>query len=99
MTPPIVQRLRDAAAAAAAAMQQERVSMHAMAHARGPEAQGTLLLLTAMPCLLPVRGVGPLLGLGTAAPAVAMCRGYCAPCFPQQVVELELPRDRAQRVD
>lgn len=94
MTPPIVTRLR----AAAAAMQQERVSMQAMAQAHGPEAQGTLLLLMAMPCLLPVPGVGTVLGLGMAALAVAMWRGHCAPCLPQRVAEFELPRHWAQRV-
>ena len=72
--------------------------MHAMAHAHGPEAQGTLLLLMAMPCLLPVPGVGTVLGLGIAALAVAMWRGHCAPCLPQRVAELELPRHWAQRV-
>lgn len=94
MTPPIVQRLRDAAAA----IQEERVSMRAMAQAYGPEAHGTLLLLLAMPCLLPVPGVGTVLGLGMAALAVAMWLGHCAPCLPQRVAELELPRHWAQRV-
>lgn len=94
MTPPIVQRLRDAAAA----IQEDRVSMRAMAQAHGPEAHGTLLLLLAMPCLLPVPGVGTVLGLGMAALAVAMWRGHCAPCLPQRVAELELPRHWAQRV-
>ena len=94
MTPPIVQRLRDAAAA----IQDERVSMRAMAQAHGPEAHGTLLLLLAMPCLLPVPGVGMVLGVGMAALAVAMWRGHCAPCLPKQVAELELPRHWAQRV-
>jgi hypothetical protein len=94
MTPPIVQRLRDAAAA----IPDERVSMRAMAQAHGPEAHGTLLLLLAMPCLLPVPGVGTVLGLGMAALAVAMWRGHCAPCLPQRVAELELPRHWAQRV-
>ncbi|EXU80268.1 hypothetical protein AX13_18425 [Comamonas aquatica DA1877] len=94
MTPPIVQRLRDAAAA----IQEERVSMRAMAQAQGPEAHGTLLLLLAMPCLLPVPGVGAVLGLGMAALAVAMWRGHCAPFLPQRVAELELPRHWAQRV-
>lgn len=94
MTPPIVQRLRDAAAA----LQEERVSMRAIAQAHGPEAHGTLLLLLAMPCLLPVPGVGTVLGLGMAALAVAMWRGHCAPCLPQRVAELELPRHWAQRV-
>ncbi len=94
MTPPIVQRLRDAAAA----IQEERVSMRAMAQAHGPEAHGTLLLLLAMPCLLPVPGVGTVLGLGMAALAVTMWRGHCVPCLPQRVAELELPRHWAQRV-
>ena len=94
MTPPIVQRLRDAAAA----IQDERVSMRTMAQAHGPEAHGTLLVLLAMPCLLPVPGVGTVLGLGMAALAVGMWRGHCAPCLPQRVAELELPRRWAQRV-
>ena len=94
MTPPIVQRLRDAAAA----IQNERVSMRAMAQAHGPEAHGTLLLLLAMPCLLPVPGVGTVLGLGMAALAVAMWRGHGTPCLPQRVAELEIPRQWAQRV-
>jgi hypothetical protein len=94
MTPPIVQRLREAAAA----LQQERVSMQAMAQAHGPEAHGTLLLLMAMPCLLPVLGVGTVLGLGMAALAVAMWRGHCAPRSPQRVANLQLSRHWAQRV-
>ena len=94
MTPPIVQRLRDAAAA----LQEERVSMRAMAQAHGPEADGSLLLLLAMPCLLPVPGVGTVLGLGMVALAVAMWRGHCGPCLPQRVADLELPRRWACRV-
>jgi len=94
MTPPIVQRLRDAAAA----IRDERVSMREMAHAHGPDAHGTLLLLLAMPCLLPVPGVGTVLGLGMTALAVAMWRGHGTPCLPQRVAELELPRHWAQRV-
>ena len=94
MTPPIVQRLRDAAAA----IGNERVSMRAMAQAHGPEAHGTLLLLLAMPCLLPVPGVGTVLGLGMAGLAVAMWQGRCLACLPQQVAELELPPPWARRV-
>lgn len=57
-----------------------------------------MLLLLAMPCLLPVPGVGTMLGLGMAALAVAMWRGHCTPCLPQRVAELELPHHWAQRV-
>ena len=94
MTLPIAQRLRDAAAA----FREEGVSMRAMAQAHGPEAHGTLLLLLAMPCLLPVPGVGTVLGVGMAALAVAMWRDQGEPCLPQGVANLELPRHWARRV-
>lgn len=92
--PPIVQRLR----AAAAGIRHERVSMRTMAQIHGPDAHGTLLLLLAMPCVLPVPGVGTVLGLGMAALALAMWRGHGAPCLPQRVAELELPCLWARRV-
>ncbi len=94
MTAPIAQRLRDAAAA----LREERVSMQALAQLHGPEAHGTLLLLLAMPCLLPVPGVGTLLGLGMVALAVAMARGHGEPTLPPRVAQLQLPRHWAQRV-
>ncbi|MEY2689318.1 MAG: hypothetical protein RL375_3517 [Pseudomonadota bacterium] len=94
MTPPIVWRLRRAAAR----LQGERVSMQALAQAHGPEAHGTLLVLMAMPCLLPVPGVGSVLGLGLVALAVALWRGHAATCLPRQVADLELPRQWAHRV-
>jgi hypothetical protein len=94
MTAPIAQRLRDAAAALTA----ERVSMQTMAQAHGPAAHGTMLLLMAVPCLLPVPGVGMVLGLGMAALATAMWRGHSTECLPRQVAELGLSRHWAQRV-
>jgi hypothetical protein len=57
-----VQRLREAAAT----LPDERVSMQTMAQAHVPEAQGTLLLLMAVPGLLPLPGVGTLLALAMA---------------------------------
>lgn len=94
MTAPIVQRLREAAAA----LPDERVSIQVMARAHGPEAHGTLLLLMAAPCLLPVPGVGTVLGLGMAALAVAMWRDHSEICLPRRVAELELSRHWARRV-
>jgi hypothetical protein len=94
MTESIVQRLREAAGT----LPGERVSMRTLAQAHGPAAHGTWLLLMAAPCLLPVPGVGAVLGLGMAALAVAMWRGQSAACLPRQVAELELPRQWAQRV-
>ena len=94
MTESIVQRLRETAATLPA----ERVSMQTLAQAQGPAAHGTWLLLMAVPCLLPVPGVGTVLGLGMAALAVAMWRGQSAACLPRRVAELELSSDWAQRV-
>jgi len=94
MTEPIAQRLRETAAALPA----ERVSMQTLAQADGHAAHGTLLLLMAVPCLLPVPGVGTVLGLGMAALAAAMWRGHTSPCLPRRVAELALSRHWAQRV-
>lgn len=91
---PIARRLRKAAAA----LRDERVSMRALAQAHGPDAHGTLLLLLAMPCLLPIPGVGTVLSLGIAALAIAMWRGQDAPCLPKRVADLELPGHWARRV-
>lgn len=94
MTESIVQRLRETAATLPA----ERVSMQTLAHAHGPAAHGTWLLLMAVPCLLPVPGVGTVLGLGMVALAVAIWRGQSAACLPRRVAELELSSHWAQRV-
>ena len=72
--------------------------MREIAEAHGSEAQGTLLLLLTMPCLLPVPGVGTVLGVGMAALAVAMWRGHGVHGLPRRVAELELPRQWARRV-
>jgi hypothetical protein len=89
-----VQRLRETAANLPA----ERVSMQTLAQVHGPAAHGTWLLLMAVPCLLPVPGVGTVLGLGMAALAAAMWRGQSSACLPRRVAELELSRTWAQRV-
>ncbi len=94
MTGPLVQRLRETAAG----LSDERVSMQTLAQAHGPAAHGTLLLLMAGPCLLPVPGVGTVLGLGMAVLAAAMWRGHPSACLPRRVAELELSRRWAQRV-
>jgi len=72
--------------------------MQTLAHAHGTAAHGTLLLLMAGPCLLPVPGVGTVLGFGMAALAAAMWKGHTSVCLPRRVAELELSRHWAQRV-
>jgi hypothetical protein len=94
MTAPIVQRLRETAATLPA----EGATMQALALAHGPAAHGAWLLLMAAPCLLPVPGVGTVLGLGMAALAAAMWRGHSPASLPHRVAELRLSRHWAQRV-
>lgn len=94
MTAPIVQQLRETAAA----LSEDRVSMQTLAQAHGPAAHGSLLLLMAVPCLLPVPGVGTVLGLGLVALAVTMWQGHACACLPRRVAELELSRHGAQQV-
>ncbi len=94
MTAPIVQRLREAAAA----LPVGPVSVESLAQAHGPAAQGSLLLLLAAPCLLPVPGVGTVLGLGMTALAIAMWRGDTTQCLPSRVAAVEMSRLWAQRV-
>ena len=88
------QRLRDAAAA----LPKGPVSLQSLAHAHGPAAQGSLMLLLAAPCLLPVPGLGTLLGVGMLALAMAMWRGDVSHCLPRRVAELEMSQHWAQRV-
>lgn len=72
--------------------------MQTLAHAHGTAAHGTLLLLMARPCLLPVPGVGTVLGFGMAALSAAMWQGHASACLPRRVAQLEISRHWAQRV-
>lgn len=94
MTAAVAQRLRDAAAA----LPVGPVSIQALVLAHGPAAHGGLLLLLAAPCLLPVPGVGTVLGLGMTALAAAMWRGDVVHALPARVAGVEMPHPWAQRV-
>ena len=83
---------------AAAALRADRVPVRALLDAHGPISHGALLILLAVPCLLPVPGVGFVLGLGIAALAVQMFHGSSELRLPARVAALELPRHVAQRV-
>lgn len=92
MTAPLHERLRHAADR----LQGERVAIATLADAHGPAAQGTLLVLLAVPCMLPVPGSGTVLGLGLLALAVAMWRGH-ETALPRRVADFEMPRPTARR--
>lgn len=90
----IAHRLREAAARLSA----ERVSVAGLLQAHGPAAHGSLLLLLAVPCLLPVPGTGTVLGLGVLALAVSMWRGQSELALPARVARLEMSQCWARRV-
>jgi hypothetical protein len=94
MTMRIAEQLRQAAAD----LQADRISVGTLLRAHGQSANGSLLLLLAVPCLLPIPGTGTVLGLGVLAMAVAMWRGQPDAALPRRVVELEMSRTWAQRV-
>lgn len=91
---PIAQRLR----AAADALVDERVALHELAAAHGHAAQGTLLVLLAVPCLLPIPGTGTVLGWGLLALALTLWRGQAGPGLPARVAAFQMPRRSAQQV-
>ena len=92
MTTPLHERLR----AASTSLEGERVAIATLAEAHGPAAQGTLLVLLAVPCMLPVPGSGTVLGLGLLALAWAMWHGR-ETLLPARVAAFEMPRGTAQR--
>lgn len=95
---PMNQGIADRLRAAAASLQGERVALGTLAEAHGPSAQGTLLVLTALPCMLPVPGTGTVLGTGLAVLALAMWRGHDVSRLPPRVAAFEMPRAAAERV-
>ncbi len=83
---------------AAVSLKAERVALQDLLLAHGPGGQGALLMLLAAPCVLPVPGVGSVLGIGIAAVAWAMWCGRAADCLPQRVASLSMPQRWARRV-
>lgn len=83
---------------AAVRLDDERVELQHLLDAHGRGGQGTMLLLLAAPCMLPVPGVGSLLGWGLVALAWTMWCGQHAHGLPERVARMTLPRLWARRV-
>ena len=94
MSPCIAERLR----AAAADLPDAPVTMAGLLQAHGPAAQGSLLLLLAVPCMLPLPGTGTVFGLGLLAFAWALWRGRREALLPDRVARLELSCASARKV-
>lgn len=93
MIPPLPQRLR----AHAASLSDERVTLHEIALAHGPAARGAMLVLLAIPCMLPVPGSGTVLAMGIAALAWNMRSCRAGSGLPERVARLSLPLSAARR--
>jgi len=90
--------LAERLAAAADQLVDERVPLARLADAHGTAAQGSLLVLLAVPCVLPIAGVGSVLGFGLIALAWAIWRGDGQCRLPGKVAALSLSRDAARNV-
>ena len=94
MTDSAAQRFRKAAAS----IQSERVDLGWLCGSCGTSSCGPLLALLGALCILPVPGVGTLLGTGVVAMAVAMWHGRMDEPLSQRIRGFELSRAWAQRV-
>lgn len=88
------QRLRQAAHA----LGTEPVALRHLADAHGPAGLGSLMILLAAPCMLPVPGVGTVLGMGLLGLALALWRGQDGPALPAAAGRFMMPAAWARRV-
>jgi hypothetical protein len=75
-----------------------QVRLEHIAQAHGPAAQGTLLVLMALPCLLPIPGVGTVLGSGLLLMALWLLRPQVPLTLPGRVARFQMSNQAAQRV-
>jgi hypothetical protein len=84
--------------AAADALPEAPVALSHLAAAHGHAARGSLLVLLSVPCVLPVPGVGNVLGLGLMLLALAIWRGQASHQLPSRVAGWQMPAHWAQRL-
>ena len=91
---PMPQRLRDAPVGLGG----ERVTLQGLADAHDPSTRETLLVLLGALCILPVPGVGTVLGFGVVGLSVVMWRGEAGVTLPIRVARADVSRELGQRV-
>ncbi|MFN7725333.1 MAG: exopolysaccharide biosynthesis protein [Rubrivivax sp.] len=101
-TPPPAEHLHERLQAAANRLAEPDgeplVRLDDIAQAHGAAAQGTLLVLMALPCMLPIPGVGTVLGSGLLLMALLLWRPQVPLSLPARVARFELSNSTAQRV-
>jgi hypothetical protein len=74
----------------AAELDDQPITLGALAQAHGPALPGSLLVLVAAPCALPIPGIGNVLGVTMMVMALAMWRGEDWAVLPSRVARLEI---------
>lgn len=87
------QRLRDAAQG----LDTKTVSLAQLAALQGRAGLGSLLVVLSAPCVLPVPGVGNVMGLALMLVAVSIWRGDSIAGLPQRVAGFQMPARWARR--
>jgi len=82
----------------AAEMDDQPITLGALAQAHGPALPGSLLVLVSAPCALPIPGVGNVLGVTMMIMALAMWRGEDWTVLPSRVARLEMSARSARWV-
>jgi hypothetical protein len=76
----------------------QRITLAQLADLQGPALQGSLLVLLAAPCLLPIPGIGNVMGTGLVLLSLAMWRHRDTPGLPGRLAAVTLSPRWARRV-
>lgn len=79
-------------------LRDEPITLGALAELHGASLPGSLLVMMAVPCVLPVPGVGNVLGVAMMLMALAMWRGDAWTALPARVSRLQLSAPMARRL-
>jgi hypothetical protein len=90
--------LSDRLHAAAQGLRTERVALREIAAAHGDSAQGTMLVMLSVPTMLPIPGVGTVLGMGLLALALTLWSTHGHVTLPARVAAFDMPCSRARRL-
>jgi hypothetical protein len=82
----------------AAELDDQPITLGALAQAHGPALPGSLLVLVSAPCALPIPGIGNVLGVTMMIMALAMWRGEDWTVLPSRVARLEMSARAARWV-
>lgn len=90
--------LADRLTTAANGLKTERVALREIADAHGPAAQGTMLIMMSVPSMLPIPGVGTVLGMGLIVLALTLWSTQGCIQLPARVASFDMSLDMARRV-